>query len=101
MPTRIVFLGEYDQEPEIIRIINQWLLALPDDLVLSREPILPMDFLELWKTSDDPSECVRSADLDPLIPKHFDVDQVMCVGASLDGAFNGRPPPSPLWWSVC
>lgn len=69
------FIGpsQWRYERKIIDLINQYLTLLPEKLLLSRKPIIPEEFYELWKNNPDPSESIRSAELNEWLRKSFNV----------------------------
>lgn len=69
------FIGpsRWRYEGEIIERVNQYINTLPEELVLSRKPVNGEEFHHLWKNGPDPSESIRSSELDQWLRKNFTV----------------------------
>ncbi len=78
-----VGLSEFGFEQSIIDIINEWLDSLPDQLIACRKPVNQKDFKKMWRRSDDPSECIRSGDLDQMLRDNFGLVEVISFGGTL------------------
>jgi SAM-dependent methyltransferase len=67
------FIGpsQWRYEGRIIELINQYLNTLPEDLLLSRKTVIGEEFYKLWKNGLDPSESIRSGELDQWLRKSF------------------------------
>ena len=79
------FVGpsKYHFKKEIVAIINEWLQILPPSLIANRRQVKQSDFIDLWKSCPDPSECVRSGDLDKALKDNFQLLEGNDVGATL------------------
>jgi len=69
--------------PELIGQLNQWLGDLPGELIRDRTPLATDEFFTLWKNGNDPSECVRSSELDASLRRHFRVVEDRHFGGTL------------------
>lgn len=78
-----VGLSKLGFEQSIIDIINEWLDSLPDQLIACRKPVNQKDFKKMWKCSDDPSEGIRSGDLDQMLRDNFELVEVISFGGTL------------------
>ncbi len=69
------FIGpsQWRYEGEIIELINRFLISLPEVLLLNRKPVAGEEFYHQWKNGLDPSESIRSAELDEWLRKSFAV----------------------------
>jgi SAM-dependent methyltransferase len=69
------FIGpsQWQYEELIIELINQHLNSLPNKLLLSRKTVIGEEFYRLWKNGLDPSESIRSGELDQWLRKSFAV----------------------------
>lgn len=69
------FIGpsRWRYEGEIIEMINRYLKSLPEELLLDRQPVAGEEFYRLWKNGLDPSESIRSAELDEWLRNSFTV----------------------------
>jgi SAM-dependent methyltransferase len=79
------FVGptKYRFHKEVVAVINEWLRTLPASLIADRRPVTQADFIDLWKRGPDPSECVRSGDLDKALRDNFRLLECDEVGATL------------------
>jgi SAM-dependent methyltransferase len=69
------FIGpsRWRYEGQIVELINRFLSSLPQELILSRNPARPEEFYYLLKNGLDPSESIRSGELDEWLRKSFTV----------------------------
>ncbi len=79
------FVGptKYRFSARVVEIINEWLRRLPPNLVASSRRVTRGDFIDLWKKCPDPSECVRSGELDQALRDHFRLLSCEDVGGTL------------------
>jgi SAM-dependent methyltransferase len=79
------FIGPtmWKYDPSIIDQINQWLRNLSTELIRNRKPIKNDDFFLLWKHGIDPSECIRSSELDKKLRQNFEVIEAKPFGGTL------------------
>jgi SAM-dependent methyltransferase len=79
------FVGpsKYFFKNEIVEIINECLQTLPKSLIADRRLVKQADFIDLWKRCPDPSECVRSGDLDKALRDNFQLLECDDVGGTL------------------
>jgi len=78
-----VGLSKLEFEQSIIDIINNWLVSLPESLIASRKPVNQKDFKRLWRRSNDPSEGIRSGDLDRMLRENFSLVEAKSFGGTL------------------
>jgi SAM-dependent methyltransferase len=67
----------------IVDIINQLLKSLPEELIACRKEVKREDFYNLWKSSNDPSEAIRSDELDSMLKKYFSLVEETPFGGTL------------------
>ncbi len=79
------FVGpsKYNYSQRVLDIINDWLQTLPDSLVANRKPVKKADFISLWERCPDPSEGIRSGDLDQALMDNFRLLSCDDVGGTL------------------
>lgn len=88
-PDGIMYVDEYvglsklGFEQSIIDNINHWLESLPESLIANRKPVKQKDFIHLWIRTNDPSEGVRSGDLNQMLRLHFDLVEAVSFGGTL------------------
>lgn len=88
-PDGIMYVDEYvglsklGFEQSIIDILNNWLVTLPESLIANRKPLYQKDFARLWKRSNDPSEGIRSGDLDRMLRENFCLVEAASFGGTL------------------
>ena len=58
-------------------------LTLPETLIANRKPVNQRDFTRLWKQSNDPSEGIRSGDLDRMLRENFHLVEATSFGGTL------------------
>jgi SAM-dependent methyltransferase len=75
--------SKYRFSSRVIELINARLAGLPESLVACRRKVSPGDFRDLWRRCPDPSEGIRSAELDRLLRRHFSVVQRTPYGGTL------------------
>jgi hypothetical protein len=74
-------------EPDIIDQINRWLRNLPAELVVDRAPVAYDEFYLLWKNCNDPSECIRSSELDGHLRRCFRIIEAKPFGGTVLAPF--------------
>lgn len=85
----IVYVDEYvgpskwEFNQSVIEIINHWLKTLPDDLIACSKKVCQDDFKQLWKSIGDPSEGIRSGDIDCMLRKYFNLVEATSFGGTL------------------
>jgi len=67
----------------VIDIINNWLISLPEELVACSKKVTREDFIKLWIRSDEPSEGIRSGELDGMLRRHFDLVETVPFGGTV------------------
>ena len=67
----------------VIDIINDWLSALPRELVKNRKPVSQNDFYQMYRRGRDPSESIRSGELHHMMLQHFLVVESASFGGSI------------------
>ncbi len=67
----------------IIDIINEELNTLPQELVKNRQQVVQQEYIDLWISAQEPSEGVRSAELDSMLLKYFKLEQSNFFGGTL------------------
>ena len=75
--------SKWEFDRYVIDIINQWLTSLPKELIACSEKVKQEDFLQLWKQSGDPSESIRSGDLDEMLRRYFTLIEATSFGGTL------------------
>lgn len=73
---------KWKYDSSVIQKINEWLACLPPELVENRTPVDGGDFFDLWKNGTDPSECIRSSELDNWLRKCFRVIDTQSFGGT-------------------
>ncbi len=66
----------------IIDIINEELNTLPQELVKNSRQVVQKEYIDLWSSAQDPSEGVRSAELDEMLLKNFKLEQSNSFGGT-------------------
>ena len=100
------FIGpsQWRYEGLIIELINQYLNILPEELLLSRKPVIGEEFYRLWKNGLDPSESIRSGELDHWLRKSFTVLEAYPFNGTflhpffLTAQFDSRRLNLPAWY---
>lgn len=100
-PDGILYAAEYvgpsklKFEQPVIGIVNDWLASLPGELIACRKPVKRSHYTKMWKQCGDPSEGVRSGDLDRMLRRYFDLVEETPFGGTLLQPFfltsNMRP----------
>ncbi|MFQ6082416.1 MAG: class I SAM-dependent methyltransferase [Candidatus Aminicenantia bacterium] len=85
----IMYVDEYvgpsrwEFNQSVIDIINQWLTSLPKDLIACSKKVSRNEFIQLWKQSNDPSEAIRSGELDQMLRRYFTLIEATSFGGTL------------------
>ncbi|MCK5056345.1 MAG: class I SAM-dependent methyltransferase [Candidatus Aminicenantes bacterium] len=88
-PDGIMYVDEYvglsklGFEQHVIDIINKLLTSLPEDLIACQKKVFQNDYKQLWKRSNDPSEGIRSGDLDRMLRRYFKLVEATSFGGTL------------------
>lgn len=99
------FIGpsQWRYEGQIIDLINQYLASLPEKLLLNRKPVISEEFYGIWKNGLDPSESIRSAELEEWLRKSFIVLEAYPFNGTflypffLTAQFNPQRLNIPVW----
>jgi SAM-dependent methyltransferase len=75
--------SKWEFKQPIIDIINHWLTSLPGDLIACPKKVTQDDFIKLWKQCGDPSEAIRSNDLDRMLRFYFEPIEATSFGGTL------------------
>jgi len=88
-PDGIMFVDEFigpsrlKFEEPVIETINELLASLPQELIACRKPVDQRDFFNLYHYGSDPSESIRSGDLQHHLLEHFQPIEETFYGGSL------------------
>lgn len=88
-PEGVMYVDEYVGPSKwtfsqmVIDTINELLLSLPEQLVAHRLKVRKKDFERIWKNCGDPSEAIRSGELDQALHRYFKVEEAVFFGGSL------------------
>jgi len=66
-----------------MRHVNRILRELPAELVRSRQSVRRRDYLDLWRRGPDPSEGIRSTQLDRALHRHFTPLEILPYGGTV------------------
>jgi hypothetical protein len=67
----------------VVDIINDWLHSLPRELIRSTKKVTQKDFFRMYKYGGDPSEAIRSGDLQGQLLENFNLIESTSFGGSL------------------
>lgn len=78
------FVGpsHWKYDSSIIKKINNWLGSLPPELIRDRTPVSGNAFFNLWSSGPDPSESIRSSELDGWLRKCFRIIEARPFGGT-------------------
>ncbi|MCK4761410.1 MAG: class I SAM-dependent methyltransferase [Candidatus Aminicenantes bacterium] len=88
-PGGIMYVDEYvgpsklKFERPVIDIINDWLTSLPGELIACSKPVTRRDYKKIWQQCGDPSEGIRSGDLDTMLRRYFELVEAVSFGGTL------------------
>ncbi len=88
-PDGVMYVDEYvgpskwKFDQSVIQIINHWIASLPGELIACSDEVSRGDFIKMWQRSNDPSEAIRSADLDRMLRRYFELVEATPFGGTL------------------